>query len=46
MNRKAIKTNSSQPSVAFYIPPENIRKTEGFLMFSGGIEKEHKSIMG
>ena len=41
MNRKAIKINPSQPSVAFYIPPENIKKTEGFLMFSGGIEKQH-----
>ena len=23
------------------IPPENIRKPKGFLMFSGGIDKQH-----
>ena len=28
------------------IPPENIRKSEGFLMFSGGIEKYHRAVMG
>ena len=27
--------------LCFSIPPENIRKTLGFLMFSGGIEKQH-----
>ena len=24
------------------IPPENIRKTKGFLMFSGGMEKDQE----
>ena len=33
--------NPIQPGVAFSIPPENIRKPKGFLMFSGGIEKQH-----
>ena len=28
------------------IPPENIRKPLGFLMFSGGIEKQHRAVMG
>ena len=30
----------------FPIPPENIRKPLGFLMFSGGIEKHDRAIMG
>ena len=25
----------------FSVPPEKIRKPKGFLMFSGGIEKQH-----
>ena len=29
-----------------FIPPENIRKPNGFLMFSGGIEKQHRAVMG
>ena len=29
----------------FSIPPENIRKPKGFLMFSGGIEKQHRAVM-
>ena len=29
----------------FPIPPENIGKLLGFLMFSGGIEKEHRAAM-
>ena len=33
-----------QPDVA--IPPENIRKPSGFLMFSGGIDKQHRAAMG
>ena len=28
------------------LPPENIRKPEGFLMFSGGSEKVHWEQMG
>ena len=31
--------------VCFSIPPENIRKPLGFLMFSGSIEKQHWTIM-
>ena len=30
----------------FSIPPENIRKPVGFLIFSVGIEKEHWVVMG
>ena len=30
----------------FSIPPENIRKPKGFLTFSGGIEKQHRAVMG
>ena len=33
------------PSVASLYPPEN-RKPRGFLMFSGGIEKQHWPVMG
>ena len=29
----------------FSMPPENIRKPKGFLMFSGGIEKQHQAVM-
>ena len=32
--------------VLFFYTPENIRKTLGFLMFSGGIEKQHRAVMG
>ena len=28
------------------IPPENIRKPKGFLVFSGGIDKQHRAVMG
>ena len=39
--------NPLQPSVAFLcIPPNNIRKPKGFLMFSGSIEKQHWAVMG
>ena len=27
------------------IPPENIRNPLGFLMFSGGLEKQHRAVM-
>ena len=30
----------------FSIPREDIRKPKGFLMFSGGIEKQHWAVMG
>ena len=30
----------------FSIPPETISKPFGFLMFSGGIEKQHWAVMG
>ena len=33
-------------SVLISIPPENIRKPLGFLVFSGGIEKQHRAVMG
>ena len=29
----------------FFIPPENIRKLKGFLMFLEGIGKQHKTVM-
>ena len=32
--------------VCFSILPENIRKPLGFLIFSGGIEKQHRAVMG
>ena len=47
--------NPLQPGVAFLIqsgvafqgiPPESIRKTLSFLMFSGGIEKQDQAVMG
>ena len=44
------EVNSLQPIVAFLYPlkispPENIRKPLCFLMFSGGIEKQHRVVM-
>ena len=39
--------NPLQPSVAFLYPlktPENLN--EGFLMFSGGVEKQHRAVTG
>ena len=30
----------------FSISPENIRKPKGFLMFSGGKEKQYRAAMG
>ena len=38
--------NPLQPGVAFLYAPKNIRKTKGFLMFSGVIEKQHGVVMG
>ena len=32
--------------VLLFHTPENIRKPKGFLMFSGGIEKQHRAVMG
>ena len=49
-NLKNIELNfMNQPITAqccFSIPPENIKKPLGFLMFSGGIEKPHGAVMG
>ena len=28
------------------VPPENIRKPLGFLIFLGGIDKQHRAVMG
>ena len=28
------------------MPPENIRKPKGFLIFSGGKEKQHRAVTG
>ena len=47
-NKGAI-TEMRLPITAWYcisIPLENIKKPEGFLMFSGGIEKQHWAVMG
>ena len=30
----------------FSIPPENRKPLKGFLMFSGGVEKQHWAVMG
>ena len=41
--------NSCLPITArcrFSIPSENIRKPKGFLIFSEGIEKQHRAVMG
>ena len=38
--------NPLQPSVAYLYPPESIRKIKGFLMFSGGIDKQYQGKMG
>ena len=27
-------------------PPESIRKPKGFLIFSGGVDKQHRAVMG
>ena len=32
--------------VCLSIPPENIRKPKGFMMFSGSIDKQHRAVMG
>ena len=34
-----------QPWCCFSVPPEGIRKPNGSLMFSGGIEKQHRAVM-
>ena len=38
-----IYINLLQPGVAFLYPPENNRKPLCFLMFSGGIDKQHRT---
>ena len=43
------KSREHKPVTAlccFSIPQENIRKPKGFLMFSGIIEKQHRTVMG
>ena len=40
-----VTLNPLQPGVAFLYPPKNIRKPKGFL-FSGGIEKQHRAVIG
>ena len=39
LTEKGCHTNPLQPGVAFLYP-------KGFLMFSGGIEKQHRAAMG
>ena len=39
-----LQLDSLQPGLLFHTP-ENIRKPRGFL-FSGGIEKQHRAVMG
>ena len=34
------------PVLLIYIPPEIIRKPLGLLMFLGGIDKQHRAVMG
>ena len=38
--------NKLQPSVAFLYPLKASEKPLGFLMFSGGIKKQHRAVMG
>ena len=33
-------------SVVAYPYPQKIRKLKGFLMFSGGTDKQHRTVMG
>ena len=37
--------NLFQSGVAYLYSPENIRKSISFLMFSGGIDKQHRALM-
>ena len=39
------KLTHYSPVLLFYTP-ENIKKPKFFLMLSGGIEKQHRSVMG
>ena len=41
-----IKKLTHYSPVLLSTPPENIRKPEGFLTFSGGIEKQQWAVMG
>ena len=34
------------PLQPFSIPPEDIRKPQGFLMFSWGIKRQHRAVTG
>ena len=40
-----LQINLFVPNAPFLYPPENIRKPYGFLMFSGGREREHSVIL-
>ena len=42
----ASNINPLQASVAFLYPLKTPEKLKGFLMFSGGIEKQHLAVMG
>ena len=38
--------NPLHPGVAFLYPLKTSKRSLGFLMFSGGIDKQHKPVMG
>ena len=38
--------NPLQPGVAFLYPLKTSENLKGFLMFSGGIEKQHRAVIG
>ena len=42
---QSVLINSLQLGVAFFIPPEN-RKLKDFLVFLGGIGKQHRAVIG
>ena len=49
MAKMCLALNALKPITArcwFSILPEDIRKPKGFLMFSGGIEKQCRAVMG
>ena len=50
MNKyQAFMVNLNKPIIVWCclsIPPENIRKPKGFLMFSGGADKQHQVVNG
>ena len=46
INKTCIFNNPSQPGAVCLYPTGNIKKNFGFLMFSGGIDKQHRVVMG